>query len=199
VEGARHTPAYTLVVLQLADDLDVFALLPQHRPDGVHVRRLADEGGEDHVDAVLHAEQEVLDVLLRDGGQVHGGAGEVHALLAAQGAAVLNLAHEEVRTWGERERERENIIKGGRKSPHLRVDLILFNSLIVRAESGLPWPRPYICCYRLIGDVLGYTEHLSPLLSLRMDEFISLHHTLLTLLPPWSLYDLTSHTWLCLV
>jgi len=41
--------------------------------------------------------------------------------------------------------------------------------------------------------VLGYTEHLSPLLSLLLDEFTSLHHTLLTLLPPWSLCDITSH------
>ncbi|TNN37481.1 hypothetical protein EYF80_052356 [Liparis tanakae] len=41
--------------------------------------------------------------------------------------------------------------------------------------------------------VLGYTEHLSPLLSLLMDEFKSLHHTLLTLLPPQSLCDFPSH------
>uniref|UniRef100_A0A8C2WG48 C-type lectin domain-containing protein n=1 Tax=Cyclopterus lumpus TaxID=8103 RepID=A0A8C2WG48_CYCLU len=37
------------------------------------------------------------------------------------------------------------------------------------------------------------TEHLSPLLSLLMDEFTSLHCTLLTLLPPRSLCDFTSH------
>jgi len=38
---------------------------------------------------------------------------------------------------------------------------------------------------------LGYTEHLPPLLSLLMDEFTSLHHTLLTLLPPWSLCNVS--------
>ncbi|TNN38832.1 hypothetical protein EYF80_050994 [Liparis tanakae] len=83
------------------------SLLQLHRPDGVNVGRLADEGGEHHVHAVLHAELQVLDVLLRDGGQVHGGAGEVHALLAAQGAAVLDLAHEEVGTWEGRKKERK--------------------------------------------------------------------------------------------
>jgi len=55
----------------------------------------------------------------------------------------------------------------------------------------------------LLGDVLGYTELLSPLLSLLMDEFTSLHCTLLTLLPPRSLLDFMSHrvlwTWLCLM
>jgi len=51
--------------------------------------------------------------------------------------------------------------------------------------------------------VLGYTEHLSPLLYLLMDECSSLHCTLLTLLPPQSPCDFTSHrvhwTWLGLM
>jgi len=50
------------------------------------------------------------------------------------------------------------------------------------------------------GDILGYTEHLSPLLYLLMDEFTSLHHTILILLPLQSLCDFTSQrvhwTWL---
>jgi len=54
-----------------------------------------------------------------------------------------------------------------------------------------------------LGDILGYTEHLSPLLSLLMDELSSLHRTLLTLLPPRSPCDFTSHrvlwTWLGLM
>jgi len=51
--------------------------------------------------------------------------------------------------------------------------------------------------------MLGYTEHLSPPLSLLMDEFSSLHCTLLTLLPPRGPCDFTSHrvhrTWLGLM
>lgn len=86
------------MVLQLADDLDVFAFLPQHGSDRVDVGRFADEGGKNHVDSVLDAKLQVLDVLLRDGGQVDGSAGEVHSLLAAQGAAVLDLAVQEIRT-----------------------------------------------------------------------------------------------------
>jgi len=41
--------------------------------------------------------------------------------------------------------------------------------------------------------VLGYTEHLSPLLSHSTYEFTSLHHTSLTPLPLRSLCDFTSH------
>ena len=89
-------PADPLVVLQLADDLDVLALLAQHGAHRLDVGRLADEGGEHHVHALVQAELEVLDVLLRHGGQVHGGARQVHALLAAQQAAVLDLAQQEV-------------------------------------------------------------------------------------------------------
>lgn len=87
------------MVLQLADDLDVLALLPQHGSDRVDVGSFADERGENHVDSVLHAKLQILDVFLGDGGQVHGGAGEVHPLLAAQGASVLNLTVQEIRTW----------------------------------------------------------------------------------------------------
>jgi len=58
----------------------------------------ADERGEDHVDAVVDAEQQVLLVLLGDGGQVDGRAGQVAALLAAQQSAVLDRALEEVRS-----------------------------------------------------------------------------------------------------
>ena len=84
------------MVLQLADDLDVLALLAQHLAHGVHVVGLADEGGEHHVHALLHAELQVLDVLLGHGGQVHRRTRQVHALLAAQQAAVLDLAQQEV-------------------------------------------------------------------------------------------------------
>jgi len=50
-----------------------------------------------------------------------------------------------------------------------------------------------LLAYRLLGDVLGYTELLSPLLSLLMDEFKCCHRTLQTLLPPRSRCDFTSH------
>jgi len=46
-----------------------------------------------------------------------------------------------------------------------------------------------LSAYGLLEDVLGYTEHLYPLLSLLIDEFSSLHCTLLTLLPPRGLCD----------
>jgi len=71
-------------------------------------------------------------------------------------------------------------------------DDVIFHSL---SPAAIPVPR------RTRGP-LSETI-ISPLLSLFMDEFTSLHHTLLTLLPPWSLCDFTSHrvhwTWLGLM
>lgn len=93
------------MVLQLADDLDVLALLPQHLPDSVDVSSFADKGGEDHVHALLHAKLQVLDVFLRHGRQVHGGSRQVHALLAAQRAAVADGAHQVVAAWSHRAAE----------------------------------------------------------------------------------------------
>lgn len=89
-------PAHALVVLQLADDFDVLALLAQNLPHGVNVARLADERGEDHVDVLLQAELQVLDVLLGQSRQVDGRARQVDALLAAQHATILNLTHQVV-------------------------------------------------------------------------------------------------------
>lgn len=69
-----------LLVLQLGDDQDVLASLSQHLPDLADAGGVADEGGEDHVDALLHAELQVGLVLLGDGREVGVGAGQVAAL-----------------------------------------------------------------------------------------------------------------------
>jgi len=58
-----------------------------------------------------------------------------------------------------------------------------------KAEDGRQKQEP------VLWDNLGYTEHLSPLLSLFMDEVTSLHQTLLT---PESLSHRVQWTWLCL-
>lgn len=50
------------MVLQFADDLDVFAFFPEHSSDSMNVGRFADKGGKDHVDSVLYAKLQVLDV-----------------------------------------------------------------------------------------------------------------------------------------
>lgn len=95
-------PAHALVVLQLADDLDVLALLTQHLPHSVDVRSFADEGGKHHVHALLHTKLQVLHVFLRHSRQVHSSSGQVHAFLAAQRAAVADGAHQEVAAWRRR-------------------------------------------------------------------------------------------------
>merc|ERR1719419_919079 len=51
--------AHTLVVLQLADDLDVLALVTQGFPDSTNIITLTDEGGEDHINTLLHAKLQV--------------------------------------------------------------------------------------------------------------------------------------------
>ena len=56
---------YTLLVLDLGNDLDVLALLAEHLADSSDVASTADERGEDHVDLVLDTELEIGLVLLR--------------------------------------------------------------------------------------------------------------------------------------
>lgn len=97
------SPTDSFVVLQFADDLDVLSSLPQHLPDLLDVSCLADKRGEDHVDAHVHSKLKVLDVLLRHGGQVHGRPRQVDALLAAQRAAIFDLAYQVVRAYSRRE------------------------------------------------------------------------------------------------
>lgn len=84
------------MVLQLADDLYVLALFAEHLPDGMNIGGLTDEGGENHVHALLHAKLQVLDVLLRHGRQVDGSARQIDALLATQHTAVANFTHQVV-------------------------------------------------------------------------------------------------------
>lgn len=96
-----NPPAAALVILQLADDFNVFALVSQDLPDGLHICGLADERGEHHVDTLFHAKLQILNVLLRHSRQVHGSPWKVHTLLAAQHAAILNLTLQVVTACGQ--------------------------------------------------------------------------------------------------
>jgi hypothetical protein len=96
MEGSQDSPADAFMVLDFADDLDVLALLSQHLPDFMHVGCLADERCKHHVHILLHPKLQVLDVLFRHSGEIHSSARQVHALLAAQGATILHLRHQEV-------------------------------------------------------------------------------------------------------
>lgn len=95
------------MVLQLADDLDVLALLTQHFPDSVNVSGLTDERGEDHVNTLFHAKLQVLNVLLRHCRQVNSSSGQVDALLAAQHAAVLNVTNQVIAAFGYKEAQKK--------------------------------------------------------------------------------------------
>ena len=64
----------------------------------MHSGCVSDEGGEDHVDALLHPEQKVHFVLLGNGRKVGVGARKVAAFPGAEVAAVLDLADDEVVT-----------------------------------------------------------------------------------------------------
>ena len=62
----------------------------------MHVRCLVDERCKHHVHILLHPKVQDLVVLFRLSREVHSSAGQIHALLAAQGATILHLRHQEV-------------------------------------------------------------------------------------------------------
>ena len=85
-----------LLVFNLGNHPDVLPLLAQHIADLLDTVGIPDEGGKDHVNALLHPEQQIRLVLLRDGGQVSVGAWQVAALLGAKVSIILNHANEVV-------------------------------------------------------------------------------------------------------
>ncbi len=87
----------SLLVLNLGDDEDVLSLFPENPPDLLDARRIADKGGKDHVDVLLHPKEQVALVLLRDRRKIRVGSWQVAALLRSEVAAVLNLADDIVR------------------------------------------------------------------------------------------------------
>lgn len=91
----------TLLVLDLDDDLNVLAVGSEDLSDGEDVLGRSDERGEDHVDAVLDTELEVLLVLLRQGGEIDGRLGEVDTLSRAERTVVDGLDSESVALDGE--------------------------------------------------------------------------------------------------
>merc|ERR1711928_244422 len=66
-----------LLVLDLGDHPDVLPLLTEHVADLLDSVGVPDEGGEDHVNALLDSKQQVRLVLLRDGREVGVGARQV--------------------------------------------------------------------------------------------------------------------------
>lgn len=84
----------TLLVLNLGDDLDVLAVLAEALADGQDVLAGADEGSEDHVDAVLDTEPQIGLVLLGESRKVDISAGKVDTLLGGDLAVVDGAALE---------------------------------------------------------------------------------------------------------
>lgn len=86
----------SLMILDLRHDEYVLAILAQRLANLLDTVRVSNERREDHVDLLLDAEPQVLFVLLGHGRQIDRQAWQVHALLAAQHAAVLDLALDHV-------------------------------------------------------------------------------------------------------
>ena len=87
----------TFLVLDLRDDLNVRATRPKKISDVLDIVLLADEGGSDHIDALLEAKfSEILLILLSEGGQVNDGTWKVHVLHLADLATVLADNHDSV-------------------------------------------------------------------------------------------------------
>ena len=78
----------TLFVLDFDDDLDVGTVGAKDSADILNILGTTDEGGEDHVDAVLDTEPEIILVLFRESGQVHIGLGQVNSLVGGEGAVI---------------------------------------------------------------------------------------------------------------
>lgn len=91
----------TLLVLNLGNDLDLFALFTEDCADMANVASTANKGREDHLDLVLRAELEITNVLFGEGWKVNVSARQVHTLpgrdlavietLDAQGLIIYNL------------------------------------------------------------------------------------------------------------
>lgn len=111
-----HLPPHTLMVLQLADDLDVFAFLTQYFPDSVNISSFTDEGGKDHVNTLLHTKLQVLNVLLRHSRQVDCSSRQVDTLLAAEDTAILNLTHQVVVAFGHTKQRATDFYKQVKKT-----------------------------------------------------------------------------------
>lgn len=88
---------HALLILDFGNDLDVMALRAKDVANVQDVLLTPDEGGENHIDAVLDAKLQVSLVLLRQRGKVDVRAGQVHALLAADLAIVDGTAAQRLR------------------------------------------------------------------------------------------------------
>lgn len=78
----------TLFVLNLDDDLDVRAFGAQDGANVANIVARADERRENHVNAILHTEREIVLVFLGEGGEINGGLWKVHTLARGDVARV---------------------------------------------------------------------------------------------------------------
>ena len=79
---------YTLLVLDLCNDLDVLTLLTEHLPDCGNVLTSTDEGCKDHVHTILYTESEIGLVLFGKRRKIDVGLWEVDTLLGRDLAVV---------------------------------------------------------------------------------------------------------------
>mmetsp|Transcript_11559 Transcript_11559/g.35348 ORF Transcript_11559/g.35348 Transcript_11559/m.35348 type:complete len:330 (+) Transcript_11559:369-1358(+) len=82
----------TLLVLDLANDLDVGITHTGKVENLLHIRRLSDKRGSNEINTLLHTEGNVFLVLIGDSRQVHLHTREVHALVLVQMTLVQYLA-----------------------------------------------------------------------------------------------------------
>jgi hypothetical protein len=82
---------HTLLVFNLDDNLDGRAFGAEDLADLDDILGRADERCENHVDAILDTERQVVLVLFRQGGQVDGRLGQVDTLARREGARVERL------------------------------------------------------------------------------------------------------------
>ncbi len=80
-----------MLVLNLHDDFDIRAISAECLADIDDILGATDEGREDHVDAVLDTEPQVLLVFLGESWKVDGGLGKIDTLARRKSAIVHDL------------------------------------------------------------------------------------------------------------
>ena len=99
-----------LLILDLGDDADAGLAALQQLAELPHVGGGADKAGGDEVKALLHAEEDILTILLAHIGHGQGHAGDVDPLVVLHNAAVFHPAADGGGGGGEHRQPHQTVI-----------------------------------------------------------------------------------------
>ena len=158
--------ADTLRILDLRDDRDIRRIkLFQIRLDLQHTLCIADKGSRDKIDSLLHAEFDIVFVLLCDRRQPDRYVRDVDSLFLAQLSAVDYFAHDLPRTLADDLQADQSVVDQNRISP---VDIlheafigngnffvVSFNIIYSKSKSGTGLQHNFLPVFQSSGTDLG--------------------------------------------